>query len=115
MRAVHHWIIWRILPTLVATIGVSFYLSATGHNRLLKPTNVYHELKWALYHISQHYDLPGDVGLTEEGLVDAYIKRQTPIAQDGILANIGPNGSKCGGAKVSNPFTMFELLVTARS
>ncbi|KAF4577037.1 hypothetical protein EYR36_005024 [Pleurotus pulmonarius] len=79
--------------------GVSFYLSATGNNRLLKPTNVYHELKWALYHISQRYDIPVDVGLTEEGLVDAYIRRQTPIAQDGILANIGPNGPKCGGAK----------------
>ncbi|KAF7422713.1 hypothetical protein PC9H_010869 [Pleurotus ostreatus] len=99
MRAIQHWVIWRILPTLVAITGVSLYLSVTGNNRLLKPTNVYHELKWALYHISQHYDLPVDAGLTEEGLVDAYIKRQTPIAQDGILANIGPNGSRCGGAK----------------
>lgn len=113
MRAIQRWVIWRILPTLVAITGVSLYLSVTGNNRLLKPTNVYHELKWALYHISQHHDLPVDAGLTEEGLVDAYIKRQTPIAQDGILANIGQNGSKCGGAKVSNPFTMFGPFVTA--
>jgi len=30
--------------------------------------------------------------------IDTYISNQTPISKAGILANIGPNGSKDGGA-----------------
>ncbi|PPR00430.1 hypothetical protein CVT24_004491 [Panaeolus cyanescens] len=32
-------------------------------------------------------------------VVDEYVRKQTPIAKAGVLANIGPNGSKSSGAK----------------
>ena len=33
--------------------------------------------------------------------VDQYIATEYPIAKEGLLANIGPSGSKCLGAKAS--------------
>ena len=33
--------------------------------------------------------------------VDQYVLKETPIAQAGVLANIGPNGAKSSGAYVS--------------
>lgn len=33
--------------------------------------------------------------------VDSYIASESPIAKAGLLANIGPSGSKSSGAKVS--------------
>jgi glucoamylase len=33
--------------------------------------------------------------------VDSYVASESPIARAGLLANIGPNGSKSAGAKVS--------------
>ena len=44
----------------------------------------------------------GLVGLTfaQSSTVDSYISTESPIAKAGLLANIGPNGSKAKGAKV---------------
>lgn len=33
--------------------------------------------------------------------VDSYVATESPIAKAGLLANIGPDGSKSAGAKVS--------------
>lgn len=38
--------------------------------------------------------------LGQSSVVDNYVKTQSPIAKAGVLANIGPDGSKCHGAKV---------------
>ena len=37
---------------------------------------------------------------------DAYVASESPIAKAGVIANIGPSGSKSSGAKVSggHPF-----------
>ena len=35
-----------------------------------------------------------------QSTVDSYIERESPIAKAGLLANIGPSGSKSSGAKV---------------
>lgn len=45
--------------------------------------------------------LLGLVGVTyaQSSLVDAYYARESPIAKAGILANVGPLGSKSSGAK----------------
>jgi len=44
----------------------------------------------------------GIVGSTisQSANVDSYFTKETPIAQAGLLANIGPDGSKSSGAKV---------------
>ncbi len=36
----------------------------------------------------------------QSGSIDAYIASESPIAKAGVLANIGPDGSKASGAKV---------------
>jgi len=36
----------------------------------------------------------------QSSVVEQYIARQEPIAKAGLLANIGPNGSKSQGAQV---------------
>ena len=33
--------------------------------------------------------------------VDLYIATESPIAKEGLLANVGPSGAKCSGAKAS--------------
>jgi len=38
--------------------------------------------------------------LTQSSIVDTYIATESPIAKAGLLANIGPSGSKCAGAEV---------------
>ena len=38
---------------------------------------------------------------------DDYVKSEGPIAKAGLLANIGPDGSKSSGAKVSMLRTVF--------
>jgi hypothetical protein len=38
--------------------------------------------------------------LVSSGIVDQYVATESSIAKTGLLANIGPNGSKCAGAKV---------------
>ena len=42
------------------------------------------------------------LGQTETS-VESYIANQSPIAKSGLLANIGPDGSKSSGAKVRQP------------
>ncbi|KAF8895604.1 glycoside hydrolase family 15 protein [Infundibulicybe gibba] len=37
--------------------------------------------------------------LAQSNVVDTYISTESPIAQAGLLANIGPNGSRASGAK----------------
>ena len=37
--------------------------------------------------------------------VDSYVASESPIAQAGLLANIGPSGAKSSGAKVGRPLT----------
>lgn len=44
------------------------------------------------------------------GVVDPYIAKMSPIAKAGLLANIGPNGSRSSGAKVSKISECFLLL-----
>lgn len=39
--------------------------------------------------------------LAQTAIVDSYIATEFPIAKAGLLANIGPAGSKSSGAKVS--------------
>jgi hypothetical protein len=39
--------------------------------------------------------------LAQSGTVDTYISTESPVAKAGLLANIGPYGSKSAGAKVS--------------
>ena len=38
--------------------------------------------------------------LAQSSTVDTYIATESPIAKAGLLANIGPSGSKASGAKV---------------
>jgi hypothetical protein len=38
--------------------------------------------------------------ITQQDPVDAWFKKESPIAMNGILANIGPSGAKSSGAKV---------------
>jgi hypothetical protein len=38
--------------------------------------------------------------VAQSSIVDTYIASESPIAKAGLLANIGPNGSKCAGAEV---------------
>lgn len=40
----------------------------------------------------------------QSGSIEAYIASESPIAKAGVLANIGPNGSKSQGAKVYSRF-----------
>jgi hypothetical protein len=40
--------------------------------------------------------------LCQSSLVDSYVSTELPIAKAGLLANIGPDGSKSSGAKVSS-------------
>lgn len=42
----------------------------------------------------------GAVVLASPSVVDSYAAQQSPIAKAGVLANIGPSGSKSAGAKV---------------
>ena len=39
--------------------------------------------------------------LAQTSQAEAYIASEAPIAKSGVLANIGPSGSKSHGAKVS--------------
>ena len=41
--------------------------------------------------------------------IDSYIQNESPLAQDGILANIGPDGVKCSGASVRHIDTSAPL------
>ena len=38
--------------------------------------------------------------LAQSSAADAYVASESPIAKSGVLANIGPDGSKSQGAKV---------------
>ena len=38
----------------------------------------------------------------QSSTADAYVASESPIAKAGLLANIGPSGSKSSGAKVSS-------------
>jgi len=41
--------------------------------------------------------------------VDAYVARESGFAKLGLLANIGPDGSKSAGAKVCAPLWLFGV------
>jgi len=49
--------------------------------------------------------------LVAQSAVDSYVASESPIAKAGLLANIGPDGSKCAGAKVlpSSSYWSFYL------
>ena len=42
--------------------------------------------------------------------VESYIAKESPIAKSGLLANIGPDGSKSSGAKVRRYLTPCSRL-----
>jgi hypothetical protein len=59
----------------------------------------------ALFHTRMRVAFLSAVGFcagvfAQTGVVDSYIARESPIAKAGVLANIGPNGSRSAGAKV---------------
>ena len=42
-------------------------------------------------------------GVSGQTSVESYVATESPIAKSGLLANIGPDGSKSSGAKVRWP------------
>lgn len=49
-------------------------------------------------------------GQTSDVTVDSYIGKESPIAKAGLLANIGPDGSKSSGASVRRPRYISTLV-----
>jgi len=47
-------------------------------------------------------------------VVDQYVATESPIAKAGLLANIGPSGSKSAGAKVCVIPYLVEVFLTLR-
>ncbi|KAI0057907.1 glucoamylase [Artomyces pyxidatus] len=68
-----------------------------------------------LLHIVATFSLAGSA-LSQSNTVDAYISSESPIAKAGLLANIGPNGAKCSGAKsgvvIASPSTNPNYIYT---
>ena len=56
-------------------------------------------LKMRLFCLAGVFGLVG-TSISQPANVDSYLNTETPIAKAGLLANIGPNGSKSSGAKV---------------
>jgi len=48
----------------------------------------------------------------QNSVVDAFVAREGPIAKAGLLANIGPSGSKSQGAKVCRLVESNALMLT---
>jgi len=53
--------------------------------------------------------------VAQSTVVDAYVTKESPIAKAGLLANIGPSGSKSSGAKVSHVGTYRRMMLTMSS
>ncbi|KAJ8518386.1 hypothetical protein ONZ45_g4517 [Pleurotus djamor] len=103
MAGLARYLLWKFLPIATVFAAVLLYLAPIDHGHLrLQPTHLYHELKWAGYYAAdrlQPYTSRVGLGVRRKQLVAAYIAKEAPIAKAGILANIGPHGSKSGGAK----------------
>jgi hypothetical protein len=53
------------------------------------------------------------VSVLAQTSVDSYIATESPIAKAGVLANIGPSGSKSQGAKVTRlPCPSVSVILT---
>lgn len=53
----------------------------------------------------------GLIGVVFAQSVDSYVNSETPIAKAGLLANIGPSGSKASGAKVCRSYSDCSFYV----
>jgi hypothetical protein len=56
-------------------------------------------LKTRLLCLAGVFGLVG-TAISESASADSYFVKESPIARAGVLANIGPDGAKCHGAKV---------------
>ena len=79
---------------------LSFLLSLRGSIQLLS-------LSFELWLVTMRFSLLSSLAALAVGAyaqsssVDAYVASESPAAKAGLLANIGPSGSKSSGAKVS--------------
>lgn len=64
------------------------------------------EMRLTLFTILCHC---GTAVFAQSSVVDSYVATESPIAKAGLLANIGPSGSKSSGAKVC--YTPDEYLI----
>lgn len=76
----------------------------THVSKVLSPLQRFttHVALFALHMRLWHFSTVGLFASTvAQSGVDQYVLKETPIAQAGVLANIGPNGAKSSGAYVS--------------
>ena len=79
---------WRIHPRFESSISLQRFTT--------------HVALFALHMRLWHFSTVGLFASTvAQSGVDQYVLKETPIAQAGVLANIGPNGAKSSGAYVS--------------